>query len=75
MCLEVDEILAELGKSKAHGENKDAGLNNLARVLVDVGYAQREDIQKALELQGHERSKGTRRFLGQILISMKILRE
>ena len=71
---QIDEILAGLGQSP---ETKDAsaGFNLLGRVLVEVGYAEAKDIHDALALQAKERAEGQWRLLGQILISMKVLRE
>jgi len=72
--VDVDSILADLGKSNE--SNDDAGaFNLLGRVLVEVGYAQSDDIHQALALQAKERADGQWRLLGQILVSMKILRE
>jgi len=73
--VQVDEILAELGSSKATEKEATEGLNVLGRVLVEVGYVQVEDIHNALELQAKERAEGTWRLLGQILISMKAIKE
>ena len=43
--------------------------------MVEVGYAEAKDIHEALALQAKERAEGQWRLLGQILISMKVLRE
>ena len=72
--VEVDNILSELGKS-ADTEDAARGFNLLGRVLVEVGYAQSEDIHRALAIQAKERADGQWRLLGQILISMKVIRE
>ncbi len=72
--VEVDNILAELGKSP-DAEDAARGFNLLGRVLVEVGYAQSEDIHRALAIQAKERADGQWRLLGQILISMKVIRE
>ena len=72
--IQIDEILLDLGKSQ---DTKDeaAGFNLLGRVLVEVGYAESEDIHRALDVQAKERADGQWRLLGQILITMKVLRE
>ena len=72
--VEVDDILADLGKSDEGGE-EGRGFNLLGRVLVEVGYAQSEDIHRALAIQAKERADGQWRLLGQILISLKVVRE
>ena len=72
--VEVDEILSSLGKSEDDAESAHR-FNLLGRVLVEVGYAQPEDIHRALAIQAKERADGQWRLLGQILISMKVLRE
>ena len=72
--VQVDDILAELGKSP-DAEDAARGFNLLGRVLVEVGYAQSEDIHRALAIQAKERADGQWRLLGQILISMKVIRE
>ena len=71
---QVDDILASLGSSP-EGAGKTGGFNLLGRVLVEVGYAEPKDIHDALALQATERADGQWRLLGQILISMKVLRE
>jgi len=71
---QVDEILADLGKTQ-ETQDEAGGFNLLGRVLVEVGYAESNDIHRALEVQAKERADGQWRLLGQILITMKVLRE
>ena len=73
-AVEVDEILADLGKS-SDTPDEASDFNLLGRVLIEVGYAQPRDIHEALALQAKERADDQWRLLGQILISMKVLRE
>ena len=60
----VEDLLESLCKSDAGGE----GLNMLGRVLVELGYATREQLEESLAIQAQERASGTWRLIGQILV-------
>ena len=40
----------------------------LGRVLVELGYATREQLEESLAIQAQERASGTWRLIGQILV-------
>ena len=60
----VEDLLESLCKSDAGGE----GLNMLGRVLVELGYATREQLEESLAIQAQEQASGTWRLIGQILV-------
>lgn len=67
----VEDLLESLCKSDAGGE----GLNMLGRVLVELGYATREQLEKSLAIQAQERAAGTWRLIGQILVEQGFCRQ
>ena len=67
----VEDLLESLGKSDAASE----GLNMLGRVLVELGYATREQLEQSLAIQAEERAKGTWRLIGQILVEQGYCRQ
>ena len=67
----VEDLLETLCKSDAGGE----GLNMLGRVLVELGYATREQLEQSLAIQAQERASGTWRLIGQILVEQGFCRQ
>ena len=67
----VEDLLESLCKSDAGGE----GLNMLGRVLVELGYATREQLEESLAIQAQERANGTWRLIGQILVEKGFCRQ
>ena len=67
----VEDLLESLCKSDAGGE----GLNMLGRVLVELGYATREQLEESLAIQAQERASGTWRLIGQILVEKGFCRQ
>lgn len=67
----VEDLIESLCKSDAGGE----GLNMLGRVLVELGYATREQLEKSLAIQAQERAAGTWRLIGQILVEQGFCRQ
>ena len=67
----VEDLLESLGKSDAASE----GLNMLGRVLVELGYATREQLEQSLAIQAEERANGTWRLIGQILVEQGYCRQ
>ena len=67
----VEDLLETLCKSDAGGE----GLNMLGRVLVELGYATRDQLEQSLAIQAQERASGTWRLIGQILVEQGFCRQ
>ena len=66
---QAEHILSGLGRFNQQGED----VSMLGRVLIEVGYAQANDIEGALTLQSQERRSGKWRPLGQILVEQRVL--
>lgn len=66
---QVDHILETLGKT---GPAKPEEFSTLGRVLIEVGYASKDEVLSALRAQHLEREKGEWRMLGQILVERRV---